>query len=66
MICYRDMTFCSSIPCTCPPRRRLTQEVWEAAATAGLPVSYADLCGSKSRPVQRREALQRKGKEAIE
>lgn len=51
MICYRDTTFCANEHCTCPPHRRLTDEVRAAARRwwggDNAPIAYADLCGGK-------------------
>jgi hypothetical protein len=46
-VTYLDRTFCARPGCTCPPERRLTTEIEEAARRVGLLLSMAYLCAGK-------------------
>lgn len=58
MLCYRDRVYCDNPRCTCPPSRRLTEQVKEAArrwwkdCEGEPPIATADLCGAKLNPTQ--------------
>jgi len=45
MICYKDITFCSSKVEKHTCKREITKEELEHAEKIGLPIAYGDLCG---------------------
>jgi hypothetical protein len=54
MLCYRDMTFCTSPYCKGECGRELTEEVRAAADKAGLPISCQHFC----KPTEDEKALE--------